>query len=68
MEKAEVEPLMEEMKEVYARAMDSFTDAPEEDRTYLQLFSLVCSLSFDVYVKKQMIEKLIDSIPELNQD
>ena len=51
MEKADVEPLMEEMKSIYARAMDSFTEAPEEDRAYLQLFSLICSLSFDVYVK-----------------
>lgn len=62
MEKADVEPLKDEMKELYARSMESFLDAPEEDRTYLQLFSLICSLSFDVYVKKQMIEKLIDSI------
>lgn len=65
MEKADVEPLMEEMKSIYARAMDSFTEAPEEDRAYLQLFSLICSLSFDVYVKKMIIEKLIDSMPEL---
>lgn len=67
MEKADVEPLMEEMKELYTRSMDSFADAPDEDREYLQLFSLICSLSFDVYVKKQIIEKLIDSIPDLNQ-
>lgn len=64
MEKAEVEPLKDEMKELYARTMESFSDAPKEDRAYLQLFSLICSLSFDVYVKKQMIEKLIDSIQE----
>ena len=65
MEKSDVEPLMEEMKEIYARAMDSFSDAPDEDRAYLQFFSLICSLSFDVYVKKMIIEKLIDSMPEL---
>lgn len=65
MEKSDVQPLMEEMKELYARAMDSFSDAPEENRAYLQLFSLICSLSFDVYVKKMIIEKLIDSMPEL---
>ncbi len=62
MEKSQVEPLQEEMKEIYDRAMASFLDAPEEERTYLQLFSLICSLSFDVYVKKQIIEKLIDSM------
>ncbi len=59
-----MEPLKDEMKELYARTMESFLDAPEEDRAYLQLFSLICSLSFDVYVKKQMIEKLIDSIQD----
>lgn len=64
MEKSDVEPLKNEMKELYARTMESFSDAPEEDRAYLQLFSLICSLSFDVYVKKQMIEKLIDSIQD----
>lgn len=64
MEKADVEPLKDEMKVLYARSMESFLDAPEEDRAYLQLFSLICSLSFDVYVKKQMIEKLIDSIQD----
>lgn len=62
MEKADVEPLKEEMKKIYARTMESFSDAPEEDRVYLQLFSLICSLSFDVYVKKHIIEKLIDSL------
>ena len=64
MEKSDVEPLKDEMKGLYARTMESFLDAPEEDRAYLQLFSLICSLSFDVYVKKQMIEKLIDSIQD----
>lgn len=64
MEKKQIEPLQEEMKETYERAMNAFPDAPEDDRTYLQLFSLICSLSFDVYVKKQMIEKLIDSMQE----
>ncbi len=67
MEKTDVEPLMEEIKGLYARAMDAFAEVPVEDRAYLQFFSLICSLSFDVYVKKHMIEKLIDSIPDLNQ-
>ena len=30
----------------------------------LQLYSFICSLAFDVYVKKQVIEKLIDQMPE----
>ena len=32
----------------------------KEDREFLNTFSFICMLSFDVYMKKQMIEKLID--------
>ena len=38
--------------------------ASEEDREFLKLFSFICSLSFDVYVKRLMIEKLIDLMPD----
>ena len=37
---------------------------PEEDREALQLFSFICSLAFDVYVKKLLMEKLIDQLPD----
>lgn len=42
--------------------MGTFEDAPEESREFLKLFSFICFLSFDVYMKKQLIEKLIDTI------
>ncbi len=32
----------------------------KEQKDFLRTFSLVCMLSFDVYMKKQMIEQLID--------
>ena len=35
-----------------------------EDQSYLRYFTYVCSLSFDVYVKKLIIEKLIDQMKE----
>ena len=63
MEKAQIDPLKTEIKETYAKAETSFADAPEGDREYLQLFSFICSLSFDVYIKKLMIEKIIDDLP-----
>lgn len=34
----------------------------EQDSDYLQLFSLLSLLSFDVYLKKQLIETVIDEI------
>ena len=36
-----------------------FGSSPEEDREFLQLFSFICLLSFDVYLKKQMLEHMV---------
>ena len=33
-----------------------------EDQEKLKLFAFICSLSFDVYLKKMMIEKIIDEL------
>ncbi len=49
----------------YNASHNSFVEVPEEDRDYLQFFAFICSLSFDVYVKKLLIEKLMDDLPEL---
>ncbi|MBU3876864.1 DUF1836 domain-containing protein [Faecalicatena sp. AGMB00832] len=63
MEKAQIEPLQEEIKSAYARAEASFEKVDTDDKDYLKLFSFICSLSFDVYVKKLLIEKIIDELP-----
>ena len=42
-----------------------FGSSPEEDREFLQLFSFICLLSFDVYLKKQMIEHMVDELAAL---
>ena len=49
---------------MYASSSETFSEENEQDREFLQLFSFNCTLSFDVYVKKQIIEILIDSLPE----
>jgi DNA-binding transcriptional MerR regulator len=41
---------------------NSFKEASKHQE-YLQLFSFICSLSFDVFNKKLLIEKLIDQLP-----
>lgn len=61
MEKNEFTLLKDDVQRMYHTATESFQDVPDEDRQFLQLFSMICLLSFEVYVKKQMIEKLIDS-------
>ena len=39
-------------------------DIPDKEQRNLQIFAFICNLSFDVYVKKQIIEKLIDELPK----
>ena len=69
-EKARIDSLQKEVARTHKTATESFSEAQEgEERDYLQLFSFICSLSFDVYVKKLIIEKLIYELPEPgNQD
>lgn len=64
MEKEEVELLKGEMVKKFHQAQNTFGDAPEQDREFLQMFSFICLLSFDVYVKKLIIEKMIDTYRE----
>ena len=70
LESKEMEHLREDVKAKYERAGGTFMDdsLAEEDREYLQLFSFICELSFDVYLKKQMVEQMIDELRETNPD
>ena len=62
MEKGQIESLQKELLERYEIAQGTFENAPEEDRDFLKLFSFICLLSFDVYVKKMLIEQMIDDL------
>ena len=54
--------MKQHVKEEYEQARGTFEDAPEENKDFLKLCSFICFLSFDVYMKKMMIQKLIDEI------
>ncbi|MCM1569342.1 MAG: DUF1836 domain-containing protein [Roseburia sp.] len=62
MEKSQVELLKKDVVEKFRRAEQTFGDAPDESREFLRKFSFICLLGFDVYVKKLLIEKLIDDL------
>ncbi|NBK91651.1 DUF1836 domain-containing protein [bacterium 1XD21-13] len=64
LEKSQVEAMKEDLVSKYRLAGETFSEASQEDRDFLKLFSFICMLSFDVYVKKQVIEKLIDQLPD----
>ena len=62
MEKEESKKVLKEFSKKYQIAKNTFTEYPKEDQELLQTFSFICLLSFDIYIKKQMIEKMIDDV------
>ncbi len=66
----QVESIQEFVRQKYSESMDISKEAEakgatEEETRFIQIFSFICSLSFDVYVKRLMIEKLIDLLHPL---
>lgn len=61
LEKEEIADLQKDIEKKFAISRETFKDAPETDQEILQLFSFISMLSYDVYVKKLLIEKMIDS-------
>jgi len=62
LEAEQMDRLKEDVKAKFNAAAGTFPDAPEEEREFLQLFSFISALSFDVYLKKQIVEQLIDQL------
>ena len=65
--KSQIQNLKDEVREAYETSQNTFKDMEglsDSDQEYLQLFSLISSLSFDVYAKKALIERIIDELPE----
>ena len=63
----EVEAVKEDVTRKYHIAQEAFTDAPEEMKDKMQMFSFISLLSYDVYVKKLIIEKLLDNYKEFEE-
>ena len=64
LEKSQVDVLKDTVRRLYSTSQNSFSDASEEEQDFLRQFSFICMLSFDVYLKKHMIEMLIDQLRE----
>lgn len=64
LELEQIQPLAKDVTKKFNKSQESFADVPEEDRDFLQKFAFICMLSFDVYVKKQVIEHLIDKMSD----
>ncbi len=62
MEEEAIKSLTKDITDKYQMAQKVFSDAPKEQQEFLHLFAFISLLSYDVYVKKLLIEKMIDQI------
>lgn len=62
LEHQETRNIMKDLAKKFNTSMTTFPDASEDEADLLRTFSFICMLSYDVYVKKTLIEKLVDSL------
>lgn len=62
LEKTESEKILKNLGKKYNLAHETFQDFPEEDRQFLQTFSFICLLSYDIFIKKMILESVIDDL------
>ena len=60
MEQTQIRYLEKDLMRRFKSAGEIFEDADPEDKEFLHQFSCICLLSFDVYMKKMIIENMID--------
>ena len=55
-----VQELLENVMKQFHMSADLFPDAPKADQASLREFTFICMLSLDIYLKKQLIEAILD--------
>ncbi len=68
MENSKIDQLIKNLLKDYRFSSTTFQDADEEDQEFLKRFSFICLMSFDVYIKKMIIERMIDDISAKEDD
>lgn len=55
-----VQEVLENVMMQFHMSADLFPDAPKADQASLREFTFICMLSLDIYLKKQLIEAILD--------
>ena len=64
LQKEELDPLIEDIKKKYERSLSTFEDngLNEDEKKKMQTFSFIIQMLFDVYIKKLLMEKILDNM------
>ncbi len=63
--KGELEDFKDDIIRKFAKSNTSFPEAKKSEEEFLHQFSMICMLSVDIYLKKQIVEQMIDSMSEI---
>ena len=55
-----VQEVLENVMKQFHMSADLFPDAPKAEQASLREFTFICMLSLDIYLKKQLIEAILD--------
>lgn len=62
LEHQETKNIMKDLVKKFNKSMQTFENVSKEESALLQRFTLICMLSYDIYIKKSIIEGIIDQI------
>lgn len=64
LQKEELDPLIEDIKKKYERSLSTFEDVSlsEDEKKKMQMFSFIIQMLYDVYIKKLLMEKILDNM------
>ena len=63
LEHEEAQHILKDLAKKYKTSSKTFANVPDEEAELLHTFAFICMLSFDVYIKKLIIEQTIDKLP-----
>ena len=69
LQKEDLDPLIEDIKKKYERSLSTFEDngLNEDEKKKMQMFSFIIQMLYDVYVKKLLMEKILDNMMKENE-
>ena len=62
LEYQETKDVMKDVGKKFTKSMKTFEGVSEEEAALLHRFALICMLGYDIYIKKAIIEGIVDQI------
>ncbi|MBO4213604.1 MAG: DUF1836 domain-containing protein [Lachnospiraceae bacterium] len=55
--------MKKDIERQYNLSKTLFADVPDKDKEFLQTFAFLCELSYGIYIRKHLLEKIMDTFP-----